>query len=160
MREAPEGVIDHVEIPVSHFERARAFYCEALGQLGLGEIISVKAAEGKAWRAGFGRDGYPRLWLIGPRKTGAPVHLALRVPSRESVDAFHAHALRSGGRDMALPESAAATTTTIMQLTCWIPMGTISRQCAKRLSRRRWPLRDDNYLTPHQQNIWRIIIPK
>ena len=103
MWQAAEGIIDHVEIPVSQFERARTFYREALRPLGLEEIIVVEAATGDACRAGFGKDGYPGLWLIGPRETGASVHLALRASSRESVDAFHAHALRSGGRDNGEP---------------------------------------------------------
>jgi len=99
MRQVPEGIIDHVEIPVSQFEQARAFYLAALAPLGLTEIIAVKAAADGASRAGFGCDGYPRLWLVGPRNPGAPVHLALRAASRDGVDAFHAQALHSGGRD-------------------------------------------------------------
>lgn len=103
MTQAPEGVIDHIEIPVSQFERARSFYRAALAPLGLEEIMSVKAADGEAWRAGFGKDSYPRLWLVGPRETAAPIHMALRASSRDSVDAFHAHALGAGGRDNGKP---------------------------------------------------------
>lgn len=99
MTQRSEGVIDHVEIPVSDFDQAKTFYREVLGHLGLEEVIAVKAADGAASRAGFGRDGYPSLWLIGSRKTGAPVHLAFRAVTRKAVDDFHNHAVQVGGRD-------------------------------------------------------------
>lgn len=103
MKEASEGVIDHIEIPVSDFERARVFYREVLRQLGLEEIIAVKATNGAACRAGFGRDSYPSLWLVGPRETGAAVHLAFRAATRQDVDEFHTRAVQAGGHDNGRP---------------------------------------------------------
>lgn len=97
------GIIDHVEIPVSQFERARAFYQKALAPLGLEEILAVRAAGGDASRVGFGKDGDPRLWLVGPRATGGHVHIALRAENRKSVDGFYAHAIDAGGCDNGKP---------------------------------------------------------
>jgi catechol 2,3-dioxygenase-like lactoylglutathione lyase family enzyme len=100
------GILDHIGINVSDYERSKAFYEKALAPLG----IAVVMEWGKA--AGFGRGKKPDLW-IGASQTSfqtpeqleviTPVHVALVAESRAQVDAFHAAALAAGGRDHGPP---------------------------------------------------------
>jgi catechol 2,3-dioxygenase-like lactoylglutathione lyase family enzyme len=100
------GVIDHIGINISDYERSRAFYQKALEPLGITLVMEY----GKA--AGFGRNGKPELW-VGQGQTSfqtpaqaahiTPIHVALVAGSRAEVDAFHAAALAAGGRDFGGP---------------------------------------------------------
>ncbi|HEX6704302.1 MAG TPA: VOC family protein [Albitalea sp.] len=85
---------DHVGLKVRDLAAAGEFYRRALAPLG-----HVPASAGDGY-AGFGPKGEPALWLYehagGP---GAGTHVALRAPSREAVQRFHAEGLAAGGRD-------------------------------------------------------------
>ena len=87
-------MIDHISIGVSDLERARQFYEQVLGTLGMTQL--------RVWpdaAAGFGKN-YPEFW-INVRKdlivTDNGTHICLRAPSTAAVDAFHAAAIAGGG---------------------------------------------------------------
>jgi len=91
-------MIDHISLTVTSFTRALSFYTAALAPLGYESQYVDEAAKS----AGFGPKGEPRLW-IAEGKPAAKLHLALRSPTREAVAAFHAAALRAGGKDNGKP---------------------------------------------------------
>lgn len=89
-------MIDHMGIPVSDIARSRAFYEAALGPLGMSVQMEVESA------MGFGIPGEKIFW-IGSGQTGDGIHVAFRADRRDQVDAFHAAALKAGGRDNGAP---------------------------------------------------------
>jgi catechol 2,3-dioxygenase-like lactoylglutathione lyase family enzyme len=91
-------MIDHMGIPVSDVARSRAFYEAALGPLGMSVQMEV---EGGA-AMGFGVPGEKIFW-IGGGEVGDGIHVAFRAERRDQVDAFHAAALKAGGRDNGAP---------------------------------------------------------
>lgn len=98
-------IINHIELPVAEAEGARRFYEAALAPLGLTLVISIdpaRTAHGGV-RYGFGKNGYPSLWIH--QQTGAelPIHIAFTADDRPAVDAFHAAALANGGTDNGAP---------------------------------------------------------
>lgn len=94
-------MIDHVSIGVRDIERAKRFYDAALKPLGYRCLNEGEDS------LGYGRDAVG-FWV---GVTGRPVppdersylHVCFAAPSRASVDAFHAEALRNGGRDNGKP---------------------------------------------------------
>jgi catechol 2,3-dioxygenase-like lactoylglutathione lyase family enzyme len=101
---AHHTVIDHIGLTVSDLPRAQAFYAAALAPIGY-RLLAEFAAEltGAGAVAGFGVPPKPDLWLAAGAPNRPAVHVALRVPTRELVDAFHAAALGAGGRDNGAP---------------------------------------------------------
>ena len=94
-------IINHVEIPVAEAESARRFYKAVLAPLGLSLVISIdpaRTAHGGP-RHGFGRNGYPSLWIRQESGAKLPIHIAFTANDRPTVDAFHAAALANGGTD-------------------------------------------------------------
>jgi catechol 2,3-dioxygenase-like lactoylglutathione lyase family enzyme len=88
-------VIDHVSLGVADLDRAARFYDAVLGAIGFAKL-EVRPAT-----VGFGKR-YPEFWLnhrpamaAVPGDTG--VHVCVRAPNSEAVDAFHAAALAAGG---------------------------------------------------------------
>jgi catechol 2,3-dioxygenase-like lactoylglutathione lyase family enzyme len=86
-------MIDHVSIAVRDLGTATRFYESVLAVLGMSKLESRPAT------VGFGKS-YPEFWInsrsaMVPADSGA--HVCLRAPNMESVDAFHAAALRGGG---------------------------------------------------------------
>jgi catechol 2,3-dioxygenase-like lactoylglutathione lyase family enzyme len=100
------GILDHIGINVSDYERSKAFYAKALAPLGIELVMEY----GKA--AGFGRDRKPDFW-VGEGVTRfqkpehldpiTPVHVSFVARSRAEVDAFHEAALAAGARDNGAP---------------------------------------------------------
>jgi catechol 2,3-dioxygenase-like lactoylglutathione lyase family enzyme len=93
-------MIDHVSIGVRDLEQATRFYAAVLATIGLTQLRSWQGAA-----AGFGKK-YPEFWInhrpdLRPSDTGA--HVCLRAPNTQAVDAFHAAALRAGGRSDGAP---------------------------------------------------------
>jgi len=94
-------MLNHVSIGVSDIARTRRFYDAALQPLGY-RCLSEGAAS-----LGYGDEGVA-LW-IGAAKRPVPadeasgLHFCFTAPTRQSVDAFHAAALRNGGRDNGRP---------------------------------------------------------
>jgi len=94
-------MIDHVSVGVSDLERSARFYEATLTPLGLSRLVTRPAT------VGFGKK-YPAFWInlraemaqVAP-DTG--VHICLRAKSPGEVDAFHAAALKAGGRSDGAP---------------------------------------------------------
>jgi catechol 2,3-dioxygenase-like lactoylglutathione lyase family enzyme len=94
-------VIDHVSIAVSDLDRAARFYEATLSALGLSRLVTRPAT------IGFGKS-YPEFWInlrsaMSPIGPGSGGHICLRAKSSGEVDAFHAAALKAGGRSDGAP---------------------------------------------------------
>lgn len=98
-------IVDHFGFGVSDYARAKAFYLAALAPLGITLVMELGPEEtpGKVSACGLGRNGKPELWIGSDGKTTPPMHVAFVVESRAAVRAFHAAALRAGGRDNGAP---------------------------------------------------------
>jgi catechol 2,3-dioxygenase-like lactoylglutathione lyase family enzyme len=86
-------LIDHVHLRVSDVQASKRFYLAAVTALGRPESL----VEG---------DGYFHVDELFVDRADGPVsrvHLAFQAPDRETVAAFHAAALRAGGRDNGAP---------------------------------------------------------
>lgn len=96
-------MIDHITIGVAEFTRATAFYDQALAPLGARRLFDVPVAQTAGVRVtGYG-DTRPWFWLAEERATHGLLHLAFQAQSADAVTAFHAAALRAGGRDNGAP---------------------------------------------------------
>jgi catechol 2,3-dioxygenase-like lactoylglutathione lyase family enzyme len=94
-------MIDHVSVAVSDLERAARFYETTLAALGLSRLVTRPAT------IGFGKS-YPEFWInlrsaMSPIGPGSGGHICLRAKSSGEVDAFHAAALKAGGRSDGAP---------------------------------------------------------
>jgi len=94
-------MIDHVSIGVRDILRSKRFYDAALAPLG------YKCLSEGAGSLGYGRDAVA-LWIGVAERPVPPddksnLHFCFAAPTRPSVDAFHAAALRAGGRDNGAP---------------------------------------------------------
>jgi catechol 2,3-dioxygenase-like lactoylglutathione lyase family enzyme len=96
-------MIDHIGFPVSDYDRAKAFYLQALAPLGYGLVMEVQQDENDSRAAGFGADGMPDFWIGGEGALNKPLHVAFAAQDRATVDAFHRAALAAGGRDNGAP---------------------------------------------------------
>jgi catechol 2,3-dioxygenase-like lactoylglutathione lyase family enzyme len=94
-------MINHVSIGVRDVAKAKRFYDAALKPLGYA-CLSESAGS-----LGYGREA-AALWIIAAERPVPPeaksgLHFCFDAPTRKSVDAFHAAALRAGGRDNGKP---------------------------------------------------------
>lgn len=94
-------MINHVSIGVADIARTKRFYDATLKPLG---YTCLSESEGSL---GYGREAVV-LWIGKAARPVSPdtesgLHFCFDAPSRESVDAFHAAAMRSGGRDNGTP---------------------------------------------------------
>jgi catechol 2,3-dioxygenase-like lactoylglutathione lyase family enzyme len=95
-------MIDHISVGVSDLERSARFYEATLAALGLSRLVTRPAT------VGFGKT-YPEFWinLRAGMASVAPesgTHICLRAKTTDDVDAFHAEALKSGGRSDGAPD--------------------------------------------------------
>ena len=93
-------MIDHVSIAVSDLTRAMRFYEAVLGTIG------YSALDIRGSTVGFGKK-YSEFWL-NHRPGMTPLadsgtHICLRALSTNVVDAFHAAALKVGGKSDGSP---------------------------------------------------------
>jgi catechol 2,3-dioxygenase-like lactoylglutathione lyase family enzyme len=95
-------MIDHVSVAVRDLAAGARFYEPLLATLGI-----MKLRESPDAAIGYGKK-YAEFW-INARTTMSPVapdsgvHICLRAPSTEAVDAFHAAALVAGGASDGAP---------------------------------------------------------
>ena len=94
-------MIDHVSVGVSDLERSARFYGATLTPLGLSRLVTRPAT------VGFGKS-YPEFWInlragMAQVAPDGGVHVCLRAKSTGEVDAFHAAALKAGGRSDGAP---------------------------------------------------------
>jgi catechol 2,3-dioxygenase-like lactoylglutathione lyase family enzyme len=86
-------LFDHIHLRVSDVEASKRFYRAVLASLGLPDVL----VEG----AGFFHAD--ELYVDKADRHTSRVHLAFTAADREAVHAFHAAALRAGGRDNGAP---------------------------------------------------------
>lgn len=89
---------DDVTITVSDYKKSRQFYEHALAPLGYKLVMEFEEKAG-----GLGMDDEPNFWLTQGHRPSSTVHLSFASADRERVDAFHAAALKAGGRDNGAP---------------------------------------------------------
>ena len=94
-------MLDHVSIGVSDLKRAGTFYDAVLKPLGYTRLSDGETA------LGYGEKGAV-LWLLASNKPVKPdmesgLHFCFVARDRAGVDAFHAAALKSGGKDNGKP---------------------------------------------------------
>jgi catechol 2,3-dioxygenase-like lactoylglutathione lyase family enzyme len=94
-------MFDHVSIGVSDIPRAKAFYDAVLGPLGYKRLSDGDSS------LGYGKDGVG-LWIGAAKRPvkadmESGLHFCFVAPDRKSVDAFHAAALKTGGKDNGKP---------------------------------------------------------
>jgi catechol 2,3-dioxygenase-like lactoylglutathione lyase family enzyme len=94
-------MIDHTGIGVADMARAAAFYDAALGALGLRRVAQLPEGVGTDG-IGYGVD-HPIFWIDRFHPHGMKQHTAFAARSRAEVDAFHAAAVKAGGRDNGPP---------------------------------------------------------
>jgi catechol 2,3-dioxygenase-like lactoylglutathione lyase family enzyme len=97
-------MIDHVSIPVGDLDRAAGFYDAVLATLGL------RRRKERPGAIGYGPEDRraPVFWILageepGRASPGSGLHISFQAPTRASVDAFHATALRLSARDAGQP---------------------------------------------------------
>jgi catechol 2,3-dioxygenase-like lactoylglutathione lyase family enzyme len=94
-------MLNHISIGVRDIARTKRFYDAALKTLG------YKCLSESQDSLGYGRDAVA-FWITSaerpvPADAKSGLHFCFDAPTRKSVDAFHAAALRSGGRDNGKP---------------------------------------------------------
>lgn len=94
-------MIDHVSIGVRDIAKTKRFYDATLGELG------CKCLSESDGSLGYGQSS-AQFWTYQSSspvaaEEGSGLHFCFSAPTRESVDAFHAAALRCGGRDNGAP---------------------------------------------------------
>ena len=97
-------MIDHLSVPVSDFEKSKAFYRKALAPFGYALLMEFPASaiqDGDV--AGFGELSKPDFWIVIGASSQPSIHVAFRVNSRALVDAFYHAAIAAGGRDNGAP---------------------------------------------------------
>ena len=80
-------MIDHISIGVRDLEKARRFYEAVLATLGLAQMRDWPGAA-----AGYGKK-HPEFWINHRPDMAASdsgMHICLRAPSTQAVDAFYA----------------------------------------------------------------------
>ena len=96
-------MITHVSTGVRDADRSKSLYDAALEPLGYKRIRAAKTLVGY----GYGADCIS-FWVISaerpvPADEKSGLHFCFTAPDAAAVDAFHAAALRSGGRDNGAP---------------------------------------------------------
>lgn len=94
-------MLNHVSIGVRDLTRTKRFYDAALKPLG---YTCLSESPGSL---GYG-NGAVVLWISPtdrpvPADAASGLHFCFDAPNRKSVDAFHAAALKHGGRDNGKP---------------------------------------------------------
>ena len=97
-------MVDHVSIPVADLERSARFYDAVLATLGL------RRCKERAGAIGYGPESRsaPVFWILTRAEAeaatpGLGLHFSFSARDRQSVDAFHATALRCGAMDAGAP---------------------------------------------------------
>jgi catechol 2,3-dioxygenase-like lactoylglutathione lyase family enzyme len=90
-------MINHVSIGVRNIAEAKRFYDATFAPLG------YKCLSHDDGSLGYGRDSIA-FWINAAEHPVTPddksgLHFCFSAPTRQSVEAFHAAALQSGGRD-------------------------------------------------------------
>jgi catechol 2,3-dioxygenase-like lactoylglutathione lyase family enzyme len=98
-------MLDHVSLGISDINRSRGFYDAALRPLGIVRTVDFGEGHGSDYGAAPGSLGV-EFTITRETEVRTPIpgaHLCFRVPDRVTVDAFHAAAIATGGRDDGVP---------------------------------------------------------
>ena len=90
-------MIDHAVVRVKDLKKSARFYEAALGPLGYKVIREFPGF------VGLGAGDKTDLWIGRDDTVTRGVHLAFAGRDRKSVDAFHAAAVKAGGKDNGAP---------------------------------------------------------
>ena len=90
-------MIDHIVVNVRNLKESRRFYDQALAPLGYRLIKEFPGG------IGYGMGAKADFWMMQREPHSEAVHVAFACGTRSLVDAFHAAALRAGGRDSGAP---------------------------------------------------------
>lgn len=104
-------MIDHTGIGVADVAASAVFYDAALGALGMRRAMQMPDGVGSDG-IGYGFD-YPIFWIDRFHPHSTRQHTAFAARSRAEVDAFHAAALRAGGKDNGPPGERAGEATPV-----------------------------------------------
>jgi catechol 2,3-dioxygenase-like lactoylglutathione lyase family enzyme len=85
-------MIAHTSLPVSNYQKSKAFYIKALAPLGYRNNMEYGES------AGFNDGKNTDFWITHEVKI-VPTHLAFEAKSRAEVEAFHKAALSAGAKD-------------------------------------------------------------
>ncbi len=100
-------MIHHLSTYTTKFEAARAFYDATLKPLGYERMMDMVTEWDPEFPNGrlcaYGEPGKPELWLIEKREARTQGHFAFAAKTKEDVAAFHAAALKAGGKDNGAP---------------------------------------------------------
>jgi catechol 2,3-dioxygenase-like lactoylglutathione lyase family enzyme len=94
-------MFNHISIGVRDIARTKKFYDAALNPLGYTALSASDAS------LGYGKDAVA-LWISQtdkpvPADMSSGLHFCFDAPTRKSVAAFHAGALKAGGKDNGKP---------------------------------------------------------
>jgi catechol 2,3-dioxygenase-like lactoylglutathione lyase family enzyme len=96
----PVPIIDHISLGVANLAASKAFYDSAFAALGIAPHresadLAIYARDGMIGFSIHPVAASPRTPIKPPERC----HYAFAAVDRKSVDAFHAAALKAGGRD-------------------------------------------------------------
>ena len=103
-------MLHHISLGVSDIDRSASFYDAALAPLGYVRVWEDLRPGEPNQAVGYGIPGGGDSLAIkhrpeGQRPPGPGFHLAFTATGKEAVIAFHAAALRQGGKDNGAPGS-------------------------------------------------------
>jgi catechol 2,3-dioxygenase-like lactoylglutathione lyase family enzyme len=95
-------MLHHVSVGSRDVPRAVVFYDQVLKPLGYKRVM-----EFLPHAVGYG-DAHPEFWVQVPAdgntaSVGNGVHISFAAPNKNAVNAFHAAAMKAGGRDEGAP---------------------------------------------------------
>jgi len=101
-------VLHHLSLGVRDLGKSARFYDAVLAPLGYIRVWEDFTGSGEGAAVGYGVGGGGDKLALKERRSGnvasgAGFHLAFAAPSRTAIDAFHAAALRHGGKDNGAP---------------------------------------------------------
>nr|WP_321460681.1 VOC family protein [uncultured Cohaesibacter sp.] len=98
-------MLDHLDIKVSNLAVSRSFYQAALKPLGYEVVLDRKHSVSFGVLEGARKSSDPggEFWLVQGEVSRPLPHFAFSAASRQEVQAFHAAALKAGGRDNGQP---------------------------------------------------------
>ncbi|MDX1298560.1 MAG: VOC family protein [Pseudomonas sp.] len=96
------SIYTHVTVGTNDLQKARAFYDNALGKLGLKRITDL-GENGSIWG-----ENAPSFFVLKPANgqpasVGNGVTVSFEAPNRAAINAFHAAAVAAGGKDEGAP---------------------------------------------------------
>ena len=95
-------MLHHVSVGARDVPKAVAFYDKVLAPLGFKRVMDFLPHA-----VGYGAD-HPEFWVQVPANGGLAtvgngVHISFAAPNKNAVNAFHAAALKAGGKDEGAP---------------------------------------------------------